>query len=289
MKIASIFVLLLFSLSALAEGINLKDAIKSKQVECTITGNSNSTHYVKPLTIKIKNLKNAFTLNIDNGQIFIADDSSYQNVVVTNGFLASFKAGEQKEFHVYAMCIEHSDRAPGDIAKYKMGSMSDVKLKKMTMFIEEKKYFNQTAQQAVWAVVGNTQVSEISGYAEDGWEDIVKFTATLLGQPIPPKPSDNDYKRNYNVAPTKRVMKGNFEFDFPSASNVTIGMFNKDGIIVRELYNNPAHPKGTQKLHFEFDAGEYNDKIYYIKVIVDGEVFIEKKIETLNPRLEEDN
>jgi hypothetical protein len=84
-------------------------------------------------------------------------------------------------------------------------------------------------------------------------------------------------------------MKGNFEFDFPSASHVTIGMFNKDGIIVRELYNNPTHPKGAQKLHFEFDAGEYNDKFYYIKVIVDGEVFIAKKIETLNPRLEEDN
>ena len=265
-----------------AKEVTLTEAIKNKLVECTVTGNPNGTHYSKPLTIKIKNLKGDISIRIDNGQIFNAVDTSYQDIVVTSAILASIPSGQSKTYVVQGMCIEEHNSAPRKEVNYKPGTMADEKLNKLTLFIQEKKYFNQTAQQAVWVMRGTRNISTISGYDSDGWEDIVKFTASLLNVPVPERPKEDDYERNYNASPPKLTMQGSFEIDMPYKSHATVGMFNKQGIIVRELYNNPQHPAGLHKIEFEFDASYFTDPVYDFKMIINGEVFIEKEIKILH-------
>ncbi len=281
MKYIIIILCLLFGIKVSAAEITLAEAIKSKQVECVITGNSASTHYFKPIKIKIKNLKSGVTIRIDNGLIFNAIDTSFQDIVVTQQLITELKPGQSKTLEIYGMCIKEHNSAPADKVTYKAGSVTGGDLKKMTLFIEQKKYFNQCAQQAVWVIRGSRDINDLNGYDEDGWEDIVKFTASLLNVPVPERPKADDYQRNYYTPPTKHVIKGSFEIDWPQECKATVGMFNKQGIIVRELYNNPRHPAGPKKVSFEFDANQYTDPVYDIKMIIDGEVFIEKEVKIL--------
>ena len=264
-----------------AKEVTLTEAIKNKLVECTITGNPNGTHYSKPLLIKLKNLKSDVTINVDNGLIFNAEDSSYQDIVVTSNLMVYLKQGQSKTYVVEGMCIEEHNSAPRNTVVYKTGPMADEKLKKLTLFIQEKKYFNQTAQQAVWVMRGSRNINNISGYSTDGWEEIVKYTASLLNVPVPEKPKFDDYERNYNASPSKLTMQGSFEIDYPVKSKATVGMFNKQGIIVRELYNNPEHPAGLRKIEFEFDASYFTDPVYDFKMIINGEVLMEQEIKIL--------
>ena len=41
-----------------------------------------------------------------------------------------------------------------------------------------------------------------------------------------------------------------------------------------ELYNNPQQQPGNETLQFAFDMEVYRDKIYYVRMIVDGEIKI---------------
>lgn len=278
MKYIIIILSLILSLNISATEIPLKEAIQNKLVECTITGNPNGTHYSKPLVMKIKNLKGDITIKVDNGLILNASDTNYQDIVITNALMAAIPAGQSKTYVVQGMCIKEHASAPSETMKYNPGKMADEKLNKLTLFIQDKKYFNQTAQQAVWAMRGTRKIDQIHGYKSDGWEEIVKYTASLLNVPVPQLPAEDDYERNYEARPVNHVVSGGFEIDWPKKCHATVGLFNKRGIIVRELYNNPNHPAGPSKIKFEFDASLYTDPAYDFKMIIDGEVFLEKEI-----------
>ena len=62
-------------------------------------------------------------------------------------------------------------------------------------------------------------------------------------------------------------------------SAVTIGLFNEDNIIVRELLNKPQTPRGEHKLNFEFDMAAYTDPVYFVRLIIDGEIKLSFKLE----------
>jgi hypothetical protein len=278
MKGISVIICLLCLTTAYATDIPLKEAILKKWVECTITGNPDGTHYTKPLLMKLKNLKGDIRIVVENGQIFTAADTSFQDFVVTRQLMADLKAGQTKNYVIYGMCIKEHNSYPGENISYKPGSMADEKLKKLTLYIQDKNFFNQTAQQAVWVMRDSRNLNNLCGYESDGWEDIVKFTASLLNVPVPERPKEDDYERNYNAPPSQHVISGAFEIDCPVTTKVTVGLFNKQGIIVRELYNNPQHPKGLKKVEFEFDANLYPDKAYDFKMIIDGEVFLQQEV-----------
>jgi len=74
-------------------------------------------------------------------------------------------------------------------------------------------------------------------------------------------------------------MSGEFSYNLYENRSITIAMFDKDNIVVRELYKNTVEKPGDHKLKFEFDATAYTDDFYYLKVIDNGDVAIEMKVE----------
>lgn len=275
--------LVLISTTVYAEEIiSVIDASKKGIISCTFKGNSNSTHYITPLTGSIKNLKNkTISIIVENGRTFIAEDSSYQNVIITKEQLIVLQPGQKKTYIFHAMCIESSDRSPGDLVAYNIGPMANEKLCKMTKFIQENKYFNSAAQHAVWAFACNKPLEDVVGLDDIGTSNIVKKAAELLGKPVPPKPAVDDYVHNLHSTSMKRTIEGFVEYEFSSQENITIAMFDKNNIVVRELYHNNSEKPGQHKQKFQFDGTVYKDKFYYIRLIVGDKVFYERKFELL--------
>jgi len=55
-------------------------------------------------------------------------------------------------------------------------------------------------------------------------------------------------------------------------------MFSKDNIVVKELLYNPSVSIGTHTFTYKYDATAFNDPVYYFKLIIDGDVKINKKL-----------
>lgn len=269
---------------AIAQEEPFDKAVKQKMISFVANGNSKSTHFLKPLILKLQNLLTTTkTVKIENGQTFIAGDSAYQNLVVTKELIVSIPPNGNKTVELYAMCIENHDSAPVDNVIYKEGKMAGPSLRGLTMIIEKKGYFDQTAQEAVWCIVNNNDIEDIAGFNNEEVLELQKYVCSVTGKKIPPPPAPDDYLHNYNYKNFKRTIGGYFEFDFTKKSNVKVAMFNIRGIVIRELYNQTNVAPGYHKIKFEFDGSAFEYGNYIIKMIIDGDVFYEKEIELKEP------
>nr|NQU88827.1 hypothetical protein [Bacteroidota bacterium] len=77
----------------------------------------------------------------------------------------------------------------------------------------------------------------------------------------------------------KVKMGGEFQYDLYETRSITIAMFDKDNIVVRELYKNQEVLPGPHHLKFNFDATAFEDEYYFVKVIDNGEIVINMKID----------
>ena len=162
---------------------------------------------------------------------------------------------------------------------YSLGELSTGHLKKLTEEIEKNKSHNILGQYSIWALTNSFPIENIGGFDENEASQYQNFIADLLDVSLPSSYAER-YKKYYNQTKTlKRSVKGMFKYKFHRQSNVTIGLFNEQDIIVRELYSNPTEEAGEHLFNYAFDTNTYEDPIYFIRLIIDGEIKIDFKME----------
>lgn len=262
---------------------DLSEAVANSQVKCIVAGNSSSTHYYKPLIAKISNNRNkVLAIRIPAGFQFEAHDPKYQNMLVTKTEIIKLNPNQTRKLEISAMCTEAGDHSPNPESGYNPGKIASGSLFKLASLIESKKYYNTEAQNAVWALTDNRTVEDIAGYDTACARLLQKFICKETNRKLPPPPGKDDYARNYYSSNLKVIVGGMFEFSFPRPAHITIAMFNKNNVVVRELYHNPSQPPGQHKIKYEFDASVYTEDVYYFKLLADGRVLLTRKLEMDN-------
>lgn len=270
----SVFLLSVY-LSVSANPIPMQELIKSKKISCCIHGNSTSTHYLEPVVAIFTNLSDeSVSFVIDNGDMFIPSDSAYQNIVATRQETVELKPKEKKVIKIKGMCTEQSDMSGNDNISYSFKPSGNENLRKLAAYIGENKYQTSAAQYAVWSLMNNNDINSI--YSSDSTEEtnLKKFMASLTGKTY--KVKTNDYRYNYYSPPREKV-GGNFEYNFSRPQDVQIAMFDKNGILVRELFNQKKVAPGEHQLNFEFDSSVSTDDVYFFKLIAMNEVLVSQK------------
>lgn len=265
------------------ESVTLQQAIAKGYVECRFENNKGYVHYSKCLVARIRNTSGkVLQITVENGTQVIPEDSVYQNLIVTQNMFVSLYPNEKKDVELNAMCTEPHDRAPGATpVSYRLGRSADGVMKAVVDMIDKKAYFNSEGQNAVWCVAKNSGLDDIAGYDTVAVSNLQHLIARLTGKKIPPPPAPDDYKRNY-YAPAyqkKITLGGDFEFSFSKPKNILIGMFDANNVLVRELYKKDGEAPGVHKQSYEFDASVYTQKFYFIRLIADGQVKLESKVE----------
>lgn len=269
--------------SIYAQVKSLSNPDELKGIVFSVRGNPESTHYHKPLILNvINNSAREVQLKIDNGLMMIAGDESYQNFVVTDEETVAIGPGKTIEKEITALCTESNDAAPGQEVAYKVGTFADSSLLALARKIEKDEIWGYEAQTAVWALCGGRQLEDIVGYDTTLTRQLTEFVAAATGQEMPPPPDEDDYLRNYYAPVTtyKLTMSGEFSYNLFNESSIIIALFNKDNVVVRELFNNPSENPGDYKRKYSFDATAYTDDFYYVKMIENGEVVLNMKIDT---------
>ena len=285
MKIFVLFISLVFSTlpNTLPETITTYDlatAIEQNRITSEVTGNEDSPHYLKPITISITNISNdPISIRIPNGQLFTTTSEEVQDVVITREELLTLAPKKQLNLPLYAMCVQQSKSGANGLETYELGAMASGNLAKLTQEIEKRKDFNTLGQYAVWSITDDDPLNSISGFDMDEALYLKTFVADIMGVPVP-EYDPNDYLTNYeDPGLVQRAVKSRFKFYFSEESAVTIAMFDEDNIVVRELYNNPNEAAGTHYLEFEYDIEVYTDKAYYVRLIRDEEIEVSMKME----------
>lgn len=251
--------------------------MQQKKIECKIYGSENSTHYLEPITLEIKNLTNNFlSISINNGDMFIPDDSTKQNIVVTNNELISLQPKGMQKTRIKGMCTEQEDGSGNATTIYTFEPNKNENLKKIAVFISKNKLQTSAAQFAVWCITNpNNDLNNIIAADSSEENKLKRFTADLTGKSYELILSKYNYKTHY-YAPPKEKVGGMFEYNFSTKKDIQIAMFNSDGILVRELFNQKMMQPGNHKINFEYDSSIYTDDVYYFKLIADNEVLVNR-------------
>ncbi|GHC54478.1 hypothetical protein [Ulvibacter litoralis] len=262
---------------------DLATAIEQKLVEYNVTGNSESPHYYEPIRITLKNKSNAaLQIRIPNGQKFESVSPDIQDVITTQEELIALSEEKTITKPLLGMCIQQHNSAPSSKEAYKLGGLATGHLAKLTQEIQTKEAFTINAQYAIWSLDDPDNLYAIDGFDQEEALHFQSFTANLLGVSLEQDPfneydaidnneEDSNYDNRYLV---KRKVGGKFKYKFSKTSAVTIGMFNDQDIVVKELYNNPETKPGEHFLSYEFDTNAYTDDVYYIRLIINGQIKI---------------
>ncbi|MFT4849788.1 MAG: hypothetical protein ACI83B_002336 [Sediminicola sp.] len=259
--------------------IDIATAVGEQKIELTVTGNDESPHYYQPLIVKLKNLtSDEVVINIKNGQLFKSTDPEIQDIIVTQEEMIVLKGFDQISKPIFGMCVQQFNSAPGFAQKYKLDKIAIDNLASIANQIQEKKAFSIAGQNSVWAVTDNNELYAIESYNPEDSNELRAYVADLLNIP------DTVIVRRQSVVldtgpnRIRRTVGGNFKYYFSKTSAVTIGMFNEQNIVVKELYNNAETPAGEHELAYEFDTIIFPEDTYYIRLIIDGQIKINFKM-----------
>lgn len=256
-----------------ASAMSIQDAFKQNLISVDIQTNETGTHYSEPFVMKVRNLTSTkLDLELDNGYLLEPMNEEEQTMIVTNRLLASLSPRETKDLFVNAMCIEQRDAAPDEDSRYTFADLATPELRKLSGFIEENKHFEPNAQFLIWGIANGSYPKEfIHAFKIDefGQVQILNKENEILN----PVFSNNipDTLEQINV-------HGSFEMNLSRPKNVHIAMFNENNVIVKELFKNPQTPAGKTELEYEFNSLEYEEDVYFVKLVVDGKVLISRKI-----------
>lgn len=255
--------------------IDIATAVSEQKIELSVTGNDESPHYYQPLIVNLKNLtRDEVVINIKNGQLFKSTDPEVQDIIVTQEEMIVLKGYDHISQPIFGMCVQQFNSAPSGIKEYKLDSIATENLASIANQIEKQKAFSIAGQNSVWAVTDNNSLDAIDSYNPEDSNELRTYVANLLNIPDTIVVRRRLAALDTRPKPIKRSVEGNFKYSFSKTSAVTIGMFNDQNIVVKELYNNPETPPGEHKLTYEFDTMVFPEDTYYVRLIIDGQIKI---------------
>jgi len=274
---------LLVGMVFISMGVGDKYISNTSVLQMQFVSNNAATHYGKCIQLKLFNQsQKSIDCRIPAGFQLKASDSTFQNMVLTQGVFVRVMPNQRKDLFVFAMCTEPADKAPSnEVINYTQITTPNKNLSSLCDLIAKEKWHTNEAQQAVWCLVENRSLQEIVGFDTLVIRKLQNKVAQLTKQKMPPPPSKTDYVRNYHASEITMKIKvgGSYSFNFSRTKSVQIAMFNNQNVLVRELYKNNQELPGRKTINYAFDASIYKDPIYYMRLFVDGEKRLETKMD----------
>lgn len=267
--------------------VEILNAIKQAKINVSINGNDKSTHYHEPIALNIVN--NTFTdlnISIPAGTLFLPNDIGEQTLIATQNIFAKLTPKQSKNIILKAMCIEPWDRAGSQKSIYTIKQNTNDTLVQFANYVSKNKYFSSCAQSGFWTLVRKNSLANVYGADSIEEKNIRNYLAKNAGLKFFNDSELKDYRYNYYFQP-KETLSGYFQFGLLLPHHVQIAMFDTTGILVRELFNQQNFkPNKNEKIIYKFDFEVYNHDKYYVKLIVDNEIVMNR---TINAKAFRDN
>lgn len=252
---------------------------KDGAIELTIKGNDESTHYLDPLVVNVKNnTKKIIEMKVPAGLHFVSNEENIQDIISTQAQFVRVAPNSNKHFTISGVCIQSSNGSPGSENDFLLTANAEPKLYELAQFLDKKNIKNSQAQQAAWAISDNRDISNIIGLESENEQALIDKTASILGLPSVAAEDIKSWKKERINPIYTSSLKGHFKFEFPRKTKVQIALFNQDNVLIKEVYNRDVDA-GFHKIDYQLETTEYEGQKITSQLIAYNKVVARRSID----------
>jgi hypothetical protein len=250
----------------------LAEALQKKMATVTIVGNNDAVHsfYGQCIMMRIKNTSNQnLSLKLEPGRRLNCDYDSVQDMMVTQAEIFALLPSQSKEFFVYAMCCEKSNRSPGKSSSYSLGAMANSSLAGLAKLIDDLDAQDMSGQHAVWVLTDNADPEGIVSDNAAITKALKEFVITALKSQsgVVREPGfiyDYSYPENNGKAFT---IEGDFSWEMPYGSFVSLYLYDNNGNRMQVVFQDVAFTSGLKTYHYKITSDALQSgNLYWIRM-----------------------
>lgn len=280
-KIVALLTVIFTAINAFAKlpTYSITEALHKNLITLKIAGAdsslpNSSNYYGKCMQIEIKNTSvQYFKIKLNSGQQFIPNDTSKQNMMVTQGMLFAFRPGTHKKEYINAMCVQKNDGAPTAQINFTIGNMSKGHLLSIAQLVEKHKYFNSTAQNAVWCISDGSDISTINGNDSTMVSILQQFVSKATGQKIP-----SYHQRTHRKIKRYSTNTVTFEWGTSKEYNTTLVVLNTSNQPVKEVFKNKLLPQGHHSYEILLSTADLPKGYYKVILYVNNRITMQRRV-----------
>ena len=269
--------LLFFQIRAI-ENYSMKEALDKKIIDLIIKGKGGFTGPV--IEMKMKNIsQKPVNIRVDRGMILHPGDKEMQDILVTQAIEVMLPVRAEKSLIVNGMCCTAGNIPPSPGMLFKTGKMADSSLVALTQYIDKNKLYQDPASQhAVWVFSDQKRIEGIDVTVPSN-KPLVELVCKLK-RAIKPVYSI-EYEQQPGMAFSGKAVKvkGFFKTVVEKQSMLTMALYDEDGKQLSADHVPGPPVAGSYNFEYAFKVKGYASGVYYGKVIIDGQVRSQVKLE----------
>lgn len=286
MKNLSVFLMLLGSFAyqpVFSENIvDIKQAKNNKALSLKINGASPSR---QKAFMKITNKTNQLIkLIISAGDMLITPTTSTQNLIITKSEEILIKPNQSVSKNLFALCAEQHDGSPGAETQYTPGNKATGNLLAMAEYLDENKlYDDDVAQNAIWCISDNAELSRIEHPNKTIEHDLQTMVA---------KHQKLDLEKELVKIKAQKLLEGtrqnkrritsfhgNISFNLDNEANVNFVLVDPKGKTVATFIKDEKFIAGIHKKDFAYNDANIEYGLYQLIVIADGKEKLRRRVQ----------
>lgn len=256
----------------------LAEALDQKLVSIELKGTGG--HLGPSLKIVCKNLKGKFLrLRVPQGQFMEPSDSTFQTLVIAETQTLAVNTKTPVEVILKTFCAQAGDRSPSVGSVFAVGALAPEHLRNLLKFIAEKgKTDTPAAQNAVWCITGGGSLADI------GDAELTKFTAELMGKPIP------GYKikrQAVRIIPGERarygkalIVEGNYQYFLEKDEKLVMNLLDTNRNLIKQISKDELMKAGEHRSSFHLEVWNLPSGRYIVRIQTkDGRIIKDIEVE----------
>jgi len=232
-----------------------------------------SGHYGPCMQMEIVSLNSlAMSLNLDYGYSLVPHDSSLQTMIVTQSLIVKVLPKQKKLQKIYAMCTEASDAGPSFTKNFNLGFRSIGSLLDLTKLINQRKYQTDAAQNAVWCLTDNHDISSIYSSDTAMMYELRRFVATAKGVALSKiYEAGNSYTLQATYV-TRTVYSGSLSYSLSRPTKIMVALFDENNHMKTVYVNNETQKQGEYTYNYKIGSDEMNSQKHYLRLFRDAKL-----------------
>jgi len=264
--------------------LTLTEAVNKKLVSVNMRGAEQdstfkgeySSHYGPCMALEVVSLSaDDLNLALDYGYKLEPADTAVQTMMVTQSLLVNLAPKQKKNYRIYAMCTEASQSGPNPKMAFKLGHRTYGHLLEMVELLHRKKYQGNTAQDAVWCLTDNHDISSIYSMDTAMMFDLRRQVAKAKGMLMSKVYEMEKPRSSGTSAPTFRITttySGSFTYNVSRSCKILIALFDEENHMKKVYINNENQREGKYTYNYQISSDDTQNQKHYLRVFRDGKM-----------------
>jgi len=276
-SVAVLWVSAVQSYGADSKPLFLKDALSKGFITADVKGLGD--HLGQCIEISVTSIyKKEIQIAIDAGLKLIPEDTSVQNMIVTQEKILVLSPHAIKKVKLFAMCTEQSDRGPSTDDLFALGATAEGSLLEVVQFISTKKYQTSAAQHAIWCITDSSNLGGIYDETNPALAKELRILVAKLTGKIPPW-YQIEYAKEPGIVFSNEPARihADFKYTLKEDGLVTFGIYNERGDTIQTILKDHPEKAGMSMMKIRFESRNLPKGKYFARVTNNG-ILIEEKI-----------